>query len=53
MSDAGKCQLWDESVEMNGCSNDGYCNCEDDPNPWDSCESFEPFDPTEYEEDEE
>jgi len=55
----GKCTLWEEGDTSTfkdsaiGCDTGGICVCEDDPNPWDSCESFEPIDPTEYEEEDE
>ena len=39
----GECQLWDEETpdEMNGCKGDGYCVCEEDPDPSVMCEDYE------------
>lgn len=36
----GECTMDDGSIEMT-CSLGGYCMCEDDPNPEDSCEYYE------------
>lgn len=37
----GYCTLWNEEVEMNGCSEEGYCICEDDEDPSFTCEEYE------------
>lgn len=37
----GKCMNYDDNIEMPCVSNEGYCVCEDDPHPEDSCERYE------------
>ena len=37
----GKCSMWDEDIEMNGCDEDGVCICSDDPDPSVMCEMYE------------
>lgn len=38
---AGKCTLWDDSIERPGCDSKGYCVCEDDEDPSIVCEDYE------------
>jgi len=47
--ESGKCQLWDSdyAIDCMGYDSKGICIVEDDPCPYDSCESFEPIDPYE------
>ena len=45
----GECSMYDKEHDTGssidncpvGWDIDGYCVCEDDPNPYDSCESYE------------
>ena len=37
----GHCQNWCEEIEMPGCDNEGYCVCEDNPDPNFLCEHYE------------
>lgn len=39
--DAGKCQMFDENFEMNGCDENGYCVCSEDPDPNVMCDTYE------------
>ncbi len=44
--DSGKCSLWDDDDVGNGfdamgTDKEGFCCVSDDPNPADSCESYE------------
>ena len=36
----GECMNYDEGIEM-PCCDEGYCICEDDPNPEGSCDWYE------------
>ena len=40
----GECQLWEEGEQRPGCSDDGYCICEEDPDPGITCEDYEDAD---------
>ena len=37
----GVCQLFGDGMERPGCDEEGYCVCEDDEEPLDSCEDYE------------
>ena len=37
----GECNVWDESVEMPGCDDEGFCVCDDDEDPADTCEDYQ------------
>ncbi len=38
----GKCELFNPDYEEGlGCDEEGNCTCEDDPNPEESCSSYE------------
>ena len=38
----GKCQLFDEDegIERAGCDDEGFCICDDDPDPSYLCEDY-------------
>lgn len=37
----GKCQLFTPEMESPGCDENGFCICEDDEHPEDTCEDYE------------
>ena len=37
----GLCQLYDGTIEMNGCDENGICICEDDDDPTQLCEDYQ------------
>lgn len=37
----GECELWEEPILQNGYDKEGYCICEDDPDPSVLCEMYE------------
>jgi len=37
----GKCQLFNPHFEQFGVDEDGYCICEDDENPEETCEDYD------------
>ena len=39
--DAGSCTMWDDTIEMNGCDDEGFCVCSDDPDPSYLCDTYE------------
>ena len=40
-ADSGKCELWDDTIEMPGCDNEGNCICDNDPDPSYLCGDYE------------
>lgn len=38
----GTCTIHTQGVDNPGCDENGYCICEDDPNPQESCDNYEP-----------
>lgn len=36
----GVCEFFNDGIDR-PVDNEGYCTCEDDPNPEDSCEEYE------------
>lgn len=40
----GTCTLYDPEIENPGWDDNGYCICEDDPNPRELCEEYKPDD---------
>lgn len=36
----GKCSLYTKEIEM-PCCKEGFCECEEDPNPEESCDWYE------------
>ncbi len=40
-NDGPDCSLWDDTIEMNGCDENGYCSCSEDPDPSYTCDSYE------------
>ncbi|MBT6048139.1 MAG: hypothetical protein HOG49_15125 [Candidatus Scalindua sp.] len=50
----GRCQMFDPEADSGlgvDEEGEGYCVCEDDPEPSNSCEGYEPLDDQEDEED--
>ena len=41
LEDDETCSIYNPGVENPGCDEDGICNCYDDPDPSDLCESYE------------
>jgi hypothetical protein len=39
--DAGKCNMWSKDIEMNGCDDEGFCICSEDPDPNVLCDTYE------------
>lgn len=37
----GKCHMWDENIEMNGCDEHGNCVCDCDPDPSYTCDQYQ------------
>jgi hypothetical protein len=39
----GKCGMWSEDIDdgLLGTNAEGYCVCEEDPDPLETCESYE------------
>jgi len=37
----GECGLWDENIGKPGCDEEGFCTCEEDPDPNVLCDSYE------------
>lgn len=37
----GRCAVWGDGIEIQGCNEYGFCVCEDDENPGYSCEDYE------------
>jgi hypothetical protein len=37
----GMCEIYDERVDCGGVDDEGFCICEDDPDPTVLCENYE------------
>lgn len=37
----GRCNMFDPDIEMPGCSEEGYCICDTDPDPSILCEQYQ------------
>lgn len=50
----GKCSMHDPEYAIDGlgCDDDGNCNCESDPDPGYSCDTYETDDPEDDDEEE-
>lgn len=40
----GRCKYFDDEIERFGYDENGFCICDEDENPLDTCEDFESYD---------